>query len=115
MFEHHKEPLAPSHIFLSRVVKSFLLSMFIISFSLFIGMMGYHYIDDLLWIDAFVESAMISAGMGPIAPLHSFNAKLFAGFYALYSGLALIAAVGIIIAPIIHRFFHLLHVDNDGE
>lgn len=115
MFEHKTEPLVPPHVFLSRVARGLIIGFIIILFSLSVGMIGYHYIAELAWIDAFVESAMISAGMGPMAPLHSFNAKLFAGFYALYSGLALIISISVAFAPIIHRFFHAMHVETDED
>lgn len=115
MFEHKTEPLVKSHILLFRILTGLLIGVCIISFSLFIGMLGYHLIGGLSWIDSFLEAAMISAGMGPIAPLKTDSAKLFAGFYALYSGLALIVTIGVVFAPIVHRFFHAMHVELDDD
>jgi hypothetical protein len=77
--------------------------------SLFVGMLGYYYFEHLSWPDAFVNAAMILSGMGPLNPLNTTAGKIFAGCYALYSGLIFIVILGIILAPIIHRFFHKLH------
>ena len=83
--------------------------------SLGIGMCGYHFFEGLEWIDAFVNAAMILSGMGPLAQIHSFSGKLFAGFYALYSGLSLILIAGFLIAPVVHRIFHRFHLEDDDR
>jgi hypothetical protein len=79
--------------------------------SLGIGMVGYHYTEDLRWIDSFANAAMILSGMGPLDPLDTLGGKLFAGTYALFSGLAFISAIGVGIAPIVHRLFHRFHLE----
>lgn len=80
--------------------------------ALYVGMLGYHFCEKMSWIDAFVNAAMILSGMGPMGPLSTFAGKLFAGAYALFSGLAFIAIIALIFAPLIHRFFRKIHVEN---
>lgn len=82
------------------------------------GSAGYHYLGDLPWIDALLNASMILAGMGPVDPIQSSAAKLFASFYALYSGIAFLTMVAILMAPLLHRFLHRFHLevsDEDGE
>lgn len=83
--------------------------------SLFAGMAGYHYLEGMAWIDAFVNAAMILSGMGPVGSLQTPGGKLFAGLYALYSGLALILATGILFSPIVHRMLHKFHLEHDKD
>jgi len=91
------------------------LSIGIISFSLMIGVLGYHYLEGLSWIDALVNAAMLLGGMGPVDPLQTTAGKIFASFYALFSGMVLLVAVGVLIAPIFHRFLHRFHLDLDDS
>ncbi len=81
-------------------------------FSLAIGMLGYHGLSGLPWLDAFLNASMILTGMGPINAMATPGAKLFAGCYALYSGIAFLTAVGIFFAPILHRAAHKFHLNN---
>lgn len=83
--------------------------------SLAAGMAGYHWFESMSWIDAFANAAMILSGMGPLEPLHTDAGKIFAGLYALFSGLALIGVAGIMFAPVIHRFLHRFHMDEDSR
>ena len=78
--------------------------------SLGLGMAGYHYLEKLAWLDAFVNAALILSGMGPLAPLQTPAGKLFAGCYALFSGLAFITTMGVVFAPVFHRFIHKFHL-----
>ena len=87
----------------------------IIVVSLLVGMAGYHGYEDRPWIDAFADAAMILSGMGPLRPLETDGGKVFAGIYALYSGLALIAIAGVIVAPALHRFLHRFHLDEESK
>ena len=80
-------------------------------FSLVIGIIGYHYFENLSMTDAFLNAAMIMGGMGEVNELHTDGAKIFAGIYALYCGLILLVAAGLLIAPIFHRFLHKFHLD----
>ncbi len=82
-----------------------------IGLSLFAGMLGYHIFEDMRWVDAFANASMILSGMGPLDAPKSDAGKIFAGCYALYSGLALILAAGLILAPIAHRLLHRFHVE----
>jgi hypothetical protein len=112
MYEHHTKPLVPSHVFYRRLAKNFTLSFAVILVSLGIGMAGYHFLEKMSWLDAFVNAAMILSGMGPMTNLNTDSCKLFAGCYAIYSGLALVASIGITFAPIVHRFLHKFHLED---
>ena len=112
MFEHRKHALLPRREFIRQLGWSVAAGAVLIAFSLNIGMLGYHYLAGLAWIDAFLDAAMILSGMGPLSPLQTEGGKIFAGCYALFSGLAFFAILGIIFAPAVHRFLHRFHVDE---
>ena len=97
------------------MARSFAVVSALIGVSLLAGMAGYHYLEDLPWIDAFVNAAMILGGMGPVSPINTHGGKLFAGLYALYSGLFVIVAAGILFAPVLHRMLHTFHADSDEQ
>lgn len=113
MFENSKQPVLPFSFFVFRLLKSLSLAGFFIAFSLALGAAGYHYTEGIPWLDAFLNASMILTGMGPVNVLHTGAGKLFATFYALYSGVAFLTIVAIILAPIIHRFLHRLHFSED--
>ncbi len=115
LFEHHKEPLLPFHHFMRRVIISSFAGFGIIALSLFIGMAGYHWFEQLPWVDAFVNAAMLLSGMGPLEQPQTESGKIFAGLYALYSGLAVILIAGIIFGPVVHRMFHKFHIDSERK
>ena len=115
MFEHRKDRLLPPREFACRMGWSIAAGVALIAFSLSIGMLGYHFLGDLPWIDAFLDSAMILSGMGPVHPLQSDTVKLFAGCYAIYCGIALIGPTGVILAPVIHRSLHKFPLEWDGD
>ena len=108
-------PLAPRSTFYRRLSANLTLAFGLVAVSLVIGMAGYHFLGGLDWIDAFLNASMILSGMGPVDTLSEPLAKLFAGFYALYSGLALVAMAGLILAPILHRFLHRFHLEDDQD
>jgi hypothetical protein len=112
MFEHRNKRLLPRREFYRRLAHHAILGFAVIIFSLGIGMIGYHTFENLGWIDAFVNAAMILSGMGPLGELHTDGGKIFAGCYAIFSGLALIAILGIIFAPVVHRFLHKFHLED---
>lgn len=112
MFEHHKQPLATREVFIKRMVKCAALAVVIAGVSLLIGILGYHYFEQLSWIDSLLNASMILSGMGPVVILKTSLGKLFASFYALFSGMVFLVTVGIIIAPIVHRFLHIFHVEG---
>jgi hypothetical protein len=113
MFEHRKQPLLPRRHFYARLARSAAIAMLIVIISLALGMAGYHFFENLSWLDAFVNAAMILSGMGPVAQLQTSAGKFFAGCYALFSGLAFLSAVGIIFTPLFHRFIHKFHVETE--
>lgn len=113
MFEHHSKPLISKEKYLKRVFKSISISAVIIFLSLSIGISGYHYIAHLSWIDSLLNASMILTGMGPVNAMSTFSAKLFASFYALFSGIAFLTTIAVIVAPILHRFLHRLHIEED--
>jgi hypothetical protein len=110
-FEHRHETLLPFPMFLKRVARWTALAFAVILVSLAVGVCGYHYLDGLPWIDSLLNASMILGGMGPVDPLKTNAGKIFASAYALYSGLALIAVVGLMLTPIIHRVMHQFHME----
>ena len=115
MFEHRDESLLPRTEFYRRVARYSALSIGTITISLLIGILGYHFFEGLSWIDSLVNASMLLGGMGPVNPLHTTAGKLFASFYALFSGMVLLVAVSILIAPIFHRFLHHFHLEIDDK
>jgi hypothetical protein len=111
LFEHHHEPLIPRQAFLRRMARFTALAFGLIGASLFIGMLGYRLTEGMSWLDAFLNAAMLLGGMGPVNPLHTAGGKLFAGLYAMFSGLVLLVSAGVMIAPLFHRFLHRFHLD----
>ncbi len=114
-FEHHTQPLATQAEFMRRMVRYGLVTAGIILFSLGIGILGYHYLESLSWVDALLNASMILGGMGPVNPLQTTAGKIFASFYALYSGIILLASVGILITPVFHRFLHRFHLELEDK
>lgn len=111
MYEHKSQPLISHGAFLVRVAGSVGAALALVAVSLAIGMLGYHGLEGLGWLDAFVNAAMLLGGMGPVAPLTTDAGKLFAGCYALYCGLVVILVAGIVLAPLAHRMLHRIHLD----
>lgn len=109
------QPVAAFPLYLRRQLRSLALGGTLIGLSLLAGMVGYHALVGLDWVDAFENAAMILAGMGPIAAPASAAGKIFAGCYALYSGIAVLAFAGVIAAPLVHRFLHRLHCDAERQ
>jgi hypothetical protein len=111
-FESNQEKLLPRHLFVWRLAGWCALAGAVVAVSLAVGIGGYHYLDGLPWVDSILNASMILGGMGPVDPMKSDGAKIFASVYALYSGLALIAVVGLLLAPVIHRLLHIFHIQN---
>jgi hypothetical protein len=112
MYEKRLETLAPPPVFARRVVRHAATATALVAFSLALGMTGYHGLEGLPWIDAFVNSAMLLGGMGPVDALHTTAGKLFAGCYALYCGLVVIVAASLLLAPFVHRLLHRFHLGS---
>jgi len=114
MFEHRQQPLHYPREFFFRQLIFLLAAIGIIIGSLVMGVLGYHFLENLAWIDALVNAAMILGGMGPVNELHTNAGKLFASFYALYSGIVFLVSVGVILAPLYHRFLHRFHLEENS-
>lgn len=113
MFEQRQEPPLTRTAFLLRMAGSFGLTLLIVAASLIFGGAGYHYFGDLPWLDALLNAAMILTGMGPVDPMHTAAGKVFAIVYALYSGIAFLSMIAVLMAPIIHRVLHRFHYPLD--
>jgi hypothetical protein len=115
-YEHRSEPLLPWQVFLlRRVGKTVAAAAVVIAISLVLGMVGYRLAEGMGWLDAFLNASMILGGMGPVDTLHSGAGKLFAAFYALYSGLVLVGVAGLLLAPFMHRLLHRFHLEGRRE
>ena len=112
-FEHHSKPILPFTKFLVRVTRYTFFSIVLLGFSLGIGVVGYHYTNDLPWLDSFLNASMILTGMGPVDPMTTDAAKWFASFYSIFSGVVFLSTVAIFLSPIVHRFLHKMHVSED--
>lgn len=112
-YENKHQPVLARKYFIGRFLAALGFASLLVGASLVAGMAGYHYLEGQYWIDAFANAAMILSGMGPLAPLQTIGGKVFAGLYALYSGLLLILATGIVLAPVVHRICHRFHVGAD--
>lgn len=118
MYEHKKQRLAPVKVFRQRLWKNSIAGFLIMGLCLLIGVVGYKLtIPQLDWYDSLLNASMILSGMGPMIDptLHlTDTAKVFASLYALFSGVAFIGTIGILIAPVAHRFFHKLHLEDEA-
>ena len=112
MFEHRSKPLLPRRQFYARMTRSAAVALLVVAVALGIGMVGYRAFEPMSWVDAFVNAAMILSGMGPVSSLQTDAGKIFAGCYALFSGLAFLTSIGIFVAPAFHRFLHKFHQEE---
>ena len=112
MFERKTEKLVPLPAFLRRVALSLLLTVVVLFVALSIGVIGYHGIAGLSWIDAVLNASMILTGMGPVATMSNTPSKLFASGYALFSGVVFLSSIGLVLAPLFHRILHKFHLDD---
>lgn len=115
MYEHRGHPPLPRKQFLHRLARHGGASAILILVSLVIGMAGYAYFEGLGWRDAFLNAAMLLGGMGPVEVVRTDGGKIFAGLYALYSGLVVLVAAGVLFAPIFHRIIHKFHWVEDRD
>jgi hypothetical protein len=114
-FEHRKQPLLPRKVFFRRLTKTVLISIAILTGWVIAGVLGYHYLGQLGWVDSFLNAAMIVGGMGPVDILKSSSAKIFAGVYAIISGALFLTVFSLLAAPIFHRFLHKFHLEADKK
>ncbi len=117
MLEHHKKQLISREEFLLRQLRYACFSFVILTFSIGIGVAGYHIWGRLSWIDSFLNASMILTGMGPVDHLDTNGGKLFAAFYALFSGISFLTFAAVLFAPVYHRFLHKFHlgIEDDGR
>ena len=113
MYEHRKQRLASKPVFYLRIFKCIMIALLVMAICLLIGVAGYHYIAGAEWIDAIHNSSMILSGMGPVIGISNTAGKIFSSAYALFSGVVFITNIGIILAPVAHRLFHRLHLDDE--
>ena len=111
-YENKRQPLASTKVYYQRILRNLLVATMILSVCLLMGVLGYHYIAHVEWIDAIHNASMILSGMGPVVDIKNVAGKLFSSAYALFSGVAFITNIGFILAPAAHRLFHRLHVDE---
>lgn len=109
MFEHQSKPPIPFSQFLKRLSTNIGIALCFSGLSLIVGMIGYRYFEGYAWVDAFLNAAMILGGMGEVDPIKTEAGKIFAGMYALYSGLWVVALIGLILSPVFHRIMHTFH------
>ena len=114
-FEHRHQKLASPAVYHKRLIRSGIIGMFMVVISLAVGMSGYSYFEHLGFVDAFQNASMILSGMGPVDPPRSTGGKIFAGFYALYSGFAVLVIAAVMFAPAIHRALHRFHIQDDPK
>jgi hypothetical protein len=115
MFERYHQRLLPRRAFASRVFRYVAFDLALLAISLGLGTLGYHLCAGFVWIDAFLNASMILTGMGPVGDLTTAPAKLFASCYALFSGVVFVALVGVVVAPLAHRFLHRFHLEGAGD
>ena len=114
MSAHRTKPLPPRKVFVVRMLRSLALALGILGVSLALGVFGYHVCAGLSWLDALLNASMILTGMGPVNELHTTSGKLFASFYALFSGVVFITSVAVMLAPMVHRFLHKFHFELES-
>jgi len=112
MYERKGDKLLPFPRFVGRVGKAFLTAFCIVVVGLLLGVLGYHFIAGLKWLDAVLNSAMILTGMGPVDPMKDAASKVFASAYALFSGVIFLTSIGIVLAPVFHRVVHKFHLED---
>ncbi len=114
-FERRHHALLPWPAFVARLSRNFSFALVLVGGSLGIGMLGYHGFESLGWTDSFLNASMLLSGMGPLESPQTEGGKLFAGFYALYSGLAVLAIASLMLAPLVHRLLHRFHAGDEGD
>ena len=84
----------------------------LIGMSLLIGMVGYHSLVGMGWVDSFLNASMLLGGMGPVGDIPTTAGKIFAGVFALYSGLLFLAVAVLLLTPVFHRLMHKFHWED---
>ena len=115
LYEHRTHGLLPWPLFLRRAALHLVVGVAVIAAADAIGTLGYHFLGRQAWVDAFLNASMILSGMGPVDPLPTSGAKIFAACYALFSGVIFIGLMGVVLAPWAHRMLHWMHMDEGGS
>lgn len=105
----------PNRRFVKKLLRNLLIGFSIILVSLWIGIWGYHHFEHMNFVDAYVNAAMILSGMGPVGKLETSGGKIFAGTYALFSGIVFLIVIAVVFAPVIHLFLHKFHMDEEAK
>ena len=113
--EHRKQAPLPRHRFALRIMVYTCLAGLLVLVALGIGILGYHTLEQLSWLDSFLNASMILGGMGPVNEMKTEAGKIFAGLYALFSGLLFLVTAGVLFTPLIHRLLHRFHFEADSE
>lgn len=112
MLEHRSKKPLSRRAFAGRMLKWLMITTLILLASLILGVVGYHYFEDLPWVDSLLNASMILGGMGEVDALHTTGGKLFASFYAIYSGILLVICGGLLLVPVFHRVLHVFHAEK---
>lgn len=115
MYESKNEPLLSNSSFVRRIAIHFGITLVLLVFSLGLGISGYVLTEGMSVLDAFLNSAMLLGGMGPVDDLKTTAGKLFAGFFALYAGLLFVICAGLVLSPVLHRVLHYFHVSDQDD
>ncbi|MFD0893975.1 hypothetical protein KBB96_11170 [Luteolibacter ambystomatis] len=114
-YEHRRQRPISRTLFLRRMLHSVAFAFGSVAVALFVGMLGYHVLEGLPWVDSFLNASMILGGMGPVDPMKTEAGKIFAGLYALFSGLGFIGLAGLLFLPVAHRLLHKFHYEDDEK
>ncbi len=115
MYEKTHQPLLSRRAYTRRLARSIGFGVGLLAGSLLIGTVGYHFCGELPWLDAEVNAAMILTGMGPVNQMAGVAGKVFTSMYALFSGVTFLTAMGVVLAPVLHRFLHHFHLEDSGR
>jgi hypothetical protein len=115
LFERYQEPLKSRREFVSRQLRYLACALGILLASIGLGTVGYHALGNLKWLDAFLNASMILTGMGPVDRMETSGGKIFAALYALFSGVSFLTFVGVLFAPVYHRFLHKFHLEIEDK
>jgi len=119
IFEHHKQPLVSRDVFLKRVAKCAWTAFLLLTVTVLMGGVVYHYVEGFSWLDALMNAIMIMTGLGLVDTLHTTQGKIFTCFYAILTAIVFYMLLAIIFAPLIHRFLHRFHLEigqkNENE
>ncbi len=115
IFERRHERLLAPIAFFFRLLRNAFIAAVLVFVALAIGVLGYHHLEGLSWLDSLLDASMILGGMGPVHPIQTDAGKLFASFYALFSGIVFLTMATLLVAPVYHRLLHMLHLEVEEE